>query len=406
MEEEEDIRDLFYEYERDNRIEMEMEEKKIKYDNMCENCEEINCLVNDETIGIVICNACGIIVEQMFDNAPEWGSYDNKDDTSRCGIISNHIMPNTANGTTIGAKWNKLRSLDNWDKMTYKERSLQTVFSFMQGICEKAGILKCIIDDAKIMYRLVSECTHKSGKNIGKLIIVRGINRKGIIAACVFFSCKNKEMTRSPKEISILFGLKCKDMTKGCKTLIKMFRNANNNLENKESYPEHFINRFCVDLNLGKENIDFATKIASNIRKLNLLTDHTPVSIAIVSILMTANNKDLSNITKKKLSQKFKISEITITKTIDKIEKYEPILINDIHTNNVLELFKVYNKEKEIPIETVKRFKMFNVELPNNNKNYDVTQYMLRKIKIILMKKQMEEDRIRIQLKIKNILGG
>ena len=47
--------------------------------------------------------------------------------------------------------------------------------------------------------------------------ISRGSNRKGIIAACVYFACKECEVPRTPKEIASMFTIDITVMTKGIK---------------------------------------------------------------------------------------------------------------------------------------------------------------------------------------------
>jgi len=58
--------------------------------------------------------------------------------------------------------------------------------------------------------------------NEGKLVIVRGINRKGLIAACVFSHVKKEKKPKSPKEIAKIFELEITDVTNGCRTFMEM----------------------------------------------------------------------------------------------------------------------------------------------------------------------------------------
>ena len=46
--------------------------------------------------------------------------------------------------------------------------------------CSEGKIMKCIEDDAKIMYNNICDCKHMTGKNKGKNIIIRGINRESL----------------------------------------------------------------------------------------------------------------------------------------------------------------------------------------------------------------------------------
>ena len=73
---------------------------------------------------------------------------------------SNDLLPQSSLGTTIGGgKFkSRIKTLHNWSAMPYRERSLHQVFKKFQEKCAFTGILKCIEDDAKIMYKTISEC--------------------------------------------------------------------------------------------------------------------------------------------------------------------------------------------------------------------------------------------------------
>ena len=72
-------------------------------------------------------------------------------------------------------------------------------------------------------------------KIISQTKISRGSNRKGIIAACVYFACKDCNVPRSSKEVAEIFNINGTVMTKGvkkCQEIIHM------NKKNKKSAPE------------------------------------------------------------------------------------------------------------------------------------------------------------------------
>ena len=83
-----------------------------------------------------------------------------------------------------------------------------------------------------------------------------------------------------------------------------------------------FIIRFGNRLNIKKKYITIATRISDNINKLDIASDHQPPSVAAGSILLMANIHKL-NLSKRTISKKFDISEVTITKTFKKIYKYQ-----------------------------------------------------------------------------------
>ena len=227
----------------------------------------------------------------------------------RCGGTSNFFLPKSSLGTSIsGPAFNRLKTVQRWNSMVYKERSLNVVLEEITEKCNKGGLPKIISDTAKIMYKNLSECKHLKGINKGKSVIIRGVNRKSLIAACVFFSCIVNKNPRSPKEISELFVLDIKRITKGCKQFFKLMKTCSNQNVFEQLDPdttEHYIVRFCHKLKIRDENIQVALQIAKNSKILRIASAHTPQSIAAGSILLMVKMKTLKGIEKKDISKIF-----------------------------------------------------------------------------------------------------
>jgi transcription initiation factor TFIIIB Brf1 subunit/transcription initiation factor TFIIB len=305
----------------------------------CPNCKAQNSLIQDRKEGIIVCNECGVICDEILDNNPEWKSYgDDNGSTSRCGIATNFFLPKSSLGTTIaGSNFNRLKRLHNWGSMPYRERSLYIVLDEISTRCEKHGIKKNIVDDAKLMYKKISECKHTKGKNKDKFIIIRGSNRRSLIAACVFFACKLNGNTRSPKEIAKVFDLKMTEITKGCKKFLQLMKNYSTTYRLDSSTPEHFIIRYCNLLKIHKKDTEIAQIISINVKKLGLASDHTPPSVAAGSILLMSKINNLS-LTKKSISKKFSISEVTISNIYKKIDEYRKLLVDSKQTDKIVEM--------------------------------------------------------------------
>mgnify|MGYP005990396025 CR=1 FL=1 len=346
-------------------------QKKNRNRNYCSDCDKENTLINDYSNGVSVCNLCGQVNDNIFDSNPEWRNYDGDTSKARCSSITNPLLPKSSLGTSIGGySRKKVKNLHSWDSMPYDERSLNIVLKDITHRCTKYNILKCIIDDAKIMYKWVSSCKHKEGKNKGKKYIIRGANRKSLIAACVFFACKRKGETRSPKEIAKIFDLKFTDATKGLKTFIKLIKiHTDKQINLGDSSSKDFISRFCKNLNINKKFIEDALNIATNVDLLNVAQNHTPISIATGSILLMIEMHNL-DISRKKLSEEFKVSEVTITKTYKTLQPYKNILIDNKKVNIILKNMK---KEKEMEKLSEQKKKEINkhIEEQKNNTYYD-----------------------------------
>ena len=178
------------------------EEKEDNKD-FCDSCNSKNLITDN---GHVICKDCGIINYCTIDGGAEWRFYGSEDskfsDPTRCGLPTNHLLPESSLGSTISFKYGesyemrKIRNYHLWNAMPYKERSLYNVFDGIQVRANNNGIPSCIIDEAKNLYKRISD-----------IQINRGSNRNGIIASCIYKACKIQGCPRSAKEIAEIFKL-------------------------------------------------------------------------------------------------------------------------------------------------------------------------------------------------------
>lgn len=328
---------------------------------LCVNCNTDN-FIDDMMLGIKVCKSCGQVKENIIDCSPEWKSYEDDRNNGRCGLPFNKLLPQSSVGTNISGS-GKIRILHNWNAMPYRERSLNGVLKKIHDKCQIEHLQKKIEEDAKIMYKIINDCKHNSGKNQGKYIIMRGTNRESIIAASIFFACRRNNVTRSPREIAHLFGLSETDLNKGAKTFIKLNK-LENTIDMGTSKIDHFIKRKCDTLGIISAYTDIAIKISQNLDKINAISNHTPYSLAAASILLMLNIVGIKNITKKKLAIIFNVSDVTIIKTYKKIELYKNILLDDYLINNILKYKNEYIKFATTPLPILFRMYKFSVNIP------------------------------------------
>ena len=277
--------------------------------------------------GMTKCKVCSNIISNIVDN-PEWryyGSGDNKSsDPTRCGMPVNTLLPESSVGSSIGYNsntktMNQIRKYQRWNGMPYKERSLYKVFIDIQEICKKHNLPNIIINESKSLYSIIS-----------KTKISRGANRKGIIAACVYFACKECNVPRSSNEIAEMFNIEPTVMTKGVKKaqeIISMNKKNKKRLSKSVSiHPEDFIERFCNRLKLNKEDTKKITDICEKCIKKNIIAENTPPSIAAGCIYYYIKKMENITVSKKEISKICKISEVTINKCTKKIELNEKLI--------------------------------------------------------------------------------
>ena len=280
-----------------------------------------NIIENHKNTNAVIeCSKCSKIISNIL-STPEWRYYGADDtksgDPTRCGMPMNVLLPDSSVGSIILNQYskdknmNQIKKYQEWSSMTYKERSTYKVYNIITDICKKYDFPKIIEIEAKSLYKIISETK-----------ISRGNNRKGIIASCIYFSCKTCNVPRSQKEIAQIFNLKIPIMTKGCKLfqeIIHMSKNKNRILNADSITSEDFIERFCNKLNIKESHVINIKKIETDSRSTSIISEVRPDSIAAGSILLYCKLNNLE-VDKGNISEISRISEVTINKCCKKLQ--------------------------------------------------------------------------------------
>ena len=299
------------------------EEKALDAQDNCRKCGTDSLVYED---GAYFCHLCGELQDVRINQEQEWRYYGDSDskstDPTRVGMPVNALLPESSLGTIISnrgshsAEFDKIRQFHSWNTMPYKERSLFRVYEKLQSAV-KAGIPPCIIDNAKALYKMLSE---KS--------ITRGANRRGLMASCVYISCKMEDVPRSAKEIADIYGLKVNEMTKGCKKFMEIMNETKKRKEYviNSSTPLNFIKRFCSNLDLSQDIRHICEYVAFMTTKLDIVDENTPPSIAAGSIFLVLSLCNV-NISKKAVSQACLISEVTISKCFKKLHTHRQQLL-------------------------------------------------------------------------------
>ena len=311
--------------------------------NVCVSCKSPN--LKDTRNGIIVCETCGVINREYLDENPDIVNNDGENQgNSHYGAPTSVFFPQASLSSKIVSKhYSKISRLHKQGQMPYKEKSLMDVLlEMIQTKCHKYKITQTIIDCAKILYKKVSESTHAKGKRKGKNIIMRCVNRRSIIAACLFHACKLQKEARSPKEIADIYDLEIKHVNRGCRKFCDII-DANTLFNQiKSSKPCDFIERFAKKLNIDKQYIQYAKDVSNNILKLDLASTHEPPSVAAGCILVVCQFYNIQ-LSKKQISDIFGISDVTISKTFRKIWPLHKIILNNKITDLILE--KKNNKE-------------------------------------------------------------
>eukprot|EP00798_Chlamydomonas_sp_ICE-L_P001861 gene1861-33276_t len=250
--------------------------------------------------GMVTCQECHSVVDRIIDYGAEWRFFDTVSDgggvgtgpnMTRCCPPSNSLIPtlgsvigsgaqsSTPSTTTLAmggrAKQRSCTDIQRyhfWNSMTYKERTLCSVFEQLAAIALRNGIPQIILEEAKGVYKKASSVK-----------VTHGDNRKAIITCSMYMACKLNHVPRSCKEIGELFGVSSKIVIRGC----MLIESRVDDLKVSTSRPEDYIRRFSSKLQMDEIERAFTQHIVDNIVESDLVCDFMPTSVAAGALYMT-----------------------------------------------------------------------------------------------------------------------
>jgi transcription initiation factor TFIIIB Brf1 subunit/transcription initiation factor TFIIB len=309
----------------------------------CIECESLDIV---EKEGYGVCRACGMRNECILDQGQEWRYYGGDDNTrtkdpARCGYATNELLPNCSNGVIMQSKRNesfemkKIKAMQYWSSVSYREINLMKVFNSISITTQNAGIAACITEEAKIMYMKVS--TVKSSRRIKK---------EAMKAASVTLACKMLNVPRNFEEICEMFNIaNPKILRKALKTFEEIWFTIQTREQANQSYTpsadvqpaapsadsppgyntNSYLHRLCNNIGIADTIYDQCKLVADHVDSNKILEKHSPLSRMAGVIFYIAQRDNIAQLTRKFISEKCKISEVTIAKCYNKIIKaYQP----------------------------------------------------------------------------------
>lgn len=263
----------------------------------------------DVVEGNYVCSQCNTVVTRMIDNSPEWRYYGAEDNRSvnptRCAPPSGGVAPglgasmsmSAPGGGAGGGISRTLQKLQMWNSMTHQERNLYHIFDSMAVAAANHGISLCLLEEAKCLYKRISE---------GR--ISRGENRKALIACSIYMACVMNGVPRTINEIVSMFDVKTPSMTYACKQFQDMLR-----INIASSKPADFIPRFCSKVGVGSDILHMCRHVIQVADELCLVTESTPPALVASVIYMCCCIRKVK-VCKKHVAEACHLSQVTISK--------------------------------------------------------------------------------------------
>ncbi len=230
--------------------------QKIEETIKCPECDSTN-LSRDYRRGELICNDCGLVIEEDFiDHGPEWRAFDSdqREKRARTGAPMTYTIHDKGLSTMIDWKNRdsygksiptrnraQLYRLRKWQTRTRisdgTERNLALALSALDRMSSALSLPKNVRETAAMIYR----------RAVRKKLI-RGRTIEGVTAAVLYAACRQCNVPRTLEEISNIGHISRKEIGRN-------YRNISRKLELKllPTTPQDYISRFSSQLSLSND---------------------------------------------------------------------------------------------------------------------------------------------------------
>ena len=280
----------------------------------CTECGSEN-LVKDADRGELVCNDCGLVVEEgNIDPGPEWRAFNHQErqEKSRVGAPTTKTMHDKGLTTTIdwkdkdaygrsisSKKRSQMHRLRKWqERIRTKdagERNLQFALSEIDRMASAMGVPQSVREVASVMYR----------RTLNEDLI-RGRSIEGISTAVLYAACRKEGIPRSLEEVTEVSRVERKEIARTYRYVSQEL-----GLEIQPVDPKKYVPRFSSELGLDEEIQAKAKEIIDTTAEEGLLSGKSPTGFAaaaIYSASLLCNEKK----TQKRVAEVAQVTEVTI----------------------------------------------------------------------------------------------
>ncbi len=246
-------------------------------------------MVTDQNTGELFCGKCGFVVtDKIADTGAEWRSFANDESNrTRVGAGTSLTMHDMGLSTVIGAA-NKdatgkplsagvkssIERLRTWDSRSQAhssaDRNLRQALNEMDKLKDKLALTNAVIEKAAYIYRKAMEKK-----------LVRGRSIHGLVAACLYASCRHTETPRTLDDIANGINIRRKDVAR-CYRLI--FRELE--LKMPVIDPVKGVSRIASIAGLGEKSKRKAISILNEAKNLHITAGKDPMGIAAAALYL------------------------------------------------------------------------------------------------------------------------
>lgn len=290
----------------------------VKHMRTCTECGSTNIVLFDYKQNV--CLDCKSNLGVDLDFRPEWRNDDKGEDTSRCNMPRNELLPDSSMAICIGGKHRGLLSSDLariliWNSVPHHERSLQHKMNDIAYVCKLNYVPEAIVETCfKLYHDIIRKMEETQARK------KRANNDKGLKAAALYISFLIHHKPKTYADMAQIFETETRYVSGAVALFTKHFPHLvpNNGSTEPSSGIEDLIMEFCDALNMSDTHKERVSDIVDKVMKLGILENNIDTSIIAGSILFVVSEFGLP-IKATDIHDRCHVSVPTINKVCEKI---------------------------------------------------------------------------------------
>ena len=282
--------------------------------NLCLECGNNN-LISDDSRGEIICNDCGLVINQrIIDSGPEWRAFSSEEANRkvRVGAPTTLTLHDKGLSTMIGYKnkdaFGKIISpkmkaevyrLRKWHIRTRTNKSIDRNLAYAMGELDRFS------SQLNLSKELKESSAHIYRKMANKNLI-RGRSIEAMLVASIYAACRLNIIPKTLDDFIEFASVDKKKIARCYRLILNELR-----INIKVSSPINFIPRFCAELNLSGSTQNRAAEILKLARKFRITAGKAPTGLAGAALYVAAIQEGERR-TQKEISIATGVTEATI----------------------------------------------------------------------------------------------
>ena len=268
---------------------------------LCPECEGKTIPIMEK--GEIVCSQCGLVVNERIPDTAHSGkrafTKQEKERRERTGSPISILLPDMGLSTVIdksNIKSPDLKRAAKWNsRMTWDKRNMLIATTELKRIGSNLNLPNHV---KKAAIRLYIEAFKK------KLLRGRSIN--GMVAACLYFACREKKIPRTLQEILDETAVSAKNVRRCYRTIIREL-----NLKAPSTDPVTLIPRFVAELSLDADDEKMTVIIMQKFISKYSTSGKDPKGLCAGALYLVCKRKN-KRISQKEIAAIVGVTEVTL----------------------------------------------------------------------------------------------